>query len=99
MRCVDALDAANATSPTSSHSTLFDLLDGVNRCDSTLARSQCRAFGGECKTEADGYYPVCFITAAMGLVLLLLFIKPRVERLESLDIRHWRLKSPLILRE
>lgn len=52
-------------------------------CISDHGKAICADLGGECVTERDGYYMMSAVCVALGLAILLLYIRPTAKRLQS----------------
>jgi hypothetical protein len=61
-------------------------------CVSDHGKAACAAVGGTCVTERDGYYAMSVICIALGVALLLAFVKPTSRRLQALPLSAWRVK-------
>ena len=46
-------------------------------------KAHCAEIGGECITERDGYYMVSYICLAVGVSLLVLYVRPTARRLQG----------------
>jgi hypothetical protein len=62
-------------------------------CASRKEAPQCTALSGTCVTERDGYFYVGSICASLGILLLLLFIRPAILYLQKLDATSWRITN------
>ncbi|KAI8367620.1 acetyl-coenzyme A transporter 1-domain-containing protein [Radiomyces spectabilis] len=62
-------------------------------CISEEGKSLCKELGGTCMVQQDGYYIVGTVSVALGLAMLLFYIRPTVQRLETISKRLWRLKQ------
>ncbi|KAI5455406.1 hypothetical protein NCC49_000219 [Naganishia albida] len=63
-------------------------------CTSDHGKAVCADLGGECVTDRDGYYMMSFLCIALGVAILLLYIRPTAKRLQSLPLRFWRVYIP-----
>lgn len=52
-------------------------------CISDHGKAICADLGGECVTERDGYYIMSAVCVALGVAILLLYIRPTAKRLQS----------------
>ncbi|KAJ7071432.1 acetyl-coenzyme A transporter 1-domain-containing protein [Mycena amicta] len=68
------------------------LLTKVAECVSDVGKEACKAAGGECHIEKDGYYIVSAICMLFGIAFLVLYIMPTARRLQALPISAWRVK-------
>ncbi|KAI8929994.1 acetyl-coenzyme A transporter 1-domain-containing protein [Entophlyctis helioformis] len=63
------------------------------KCSEKLNRDKCAALGGTCEFRSDGYYTVNTACIVIGLVSLILFIRPNIHYFESLRDHAWRLRT------
>lgn len=70
--------------------TLHALNIVSNECTSDDGAARCRAAGGTCIIERDGYYWTSTICIIIGLVALLGFILPKSQHLQKLPAAAWR---------
>jgi len=57
----------------------------VTECVSDHGKALCKDINGICVTETDGYYIVCGICLAFGVIFLVAFILPTARKLQ----REW----------
>jgi hypothetical protein len=62
-------------------------------CSTEGGKDWCTQSEGTCTVERDGYYIVGTLCVSLGLLLLLVYIKPITKRLERLPKQMWRLNS------
>ncbi|TPX68781.1 hypothetical protein SpCBS45565_g02954 [Spizellomyces sp. 'palustris'] len=62
-------------------------------CLTDTQKAHCKSLGGECIVRRDGYYIVGIASVIIGLLTLLLYVKPQIERLHRLPDRAWRLRK------
>lgn len=63
----------------------------LGECSSDAGRQRCKALGGHCVVERDGYYYTSALCIAIGALTLLFFIAPVCRRLQALSQAAWRL--------
>ena len=49
----------------------------------------CKGVGGSCDTTTDGYYILCLVSAAVGMVWLI-WAWRTIKRLQEVDVKEWR---------
>jgi hypothetical protein len=64
----------------------------ATECVSDHGKARCKDIGGNCVTETDGYYIVCGICFAFGIIFLIAFILPTARKLQQLPVSVWRVK-------
>lgn len=64
---------------------------GVNDCSSPSEVKACEAAGGLCTVQLDGYYVEVVLCTVLG-VLWLWWAKPRINRLQSKEVREWKVQ-------
>jgi PAT family acetyl-CoA transporter-like MFS transporter 1 len=55
----------------------------ATECTSDHGKAVCADLGGECVTERDGYYIMSAVCVALGVAILLMYIRPTAKRLQS----------------
>ncbi|KAF7310551.1 GYF domain-containing protein [Mycena chlorophos] len=60
------------------------LIATVSECVSEEGKEACKAAGGECHIESDGYYILSGICMFVGALLVIFFIAPTVRRLQGM---------------
>ncbi|KAK0729814.1 acetyl-coenzyme A transporter 1-domain-containing protein [Lasiosphaeris hirsuta] len=86
LRLVDAFTTATCTPPPLSKEAPYS-------CALQPDKDACLATGGACTVQRDGYYSVNVICVALGVATFVLFIRPKVLRLQALPLRAWRLSG------
>jgi PAT family acetyl-CoA transporter-like MFS transporter 1 len=61
-----------------------------NECTSDDGKAHCRALGGTCIIERDGYYWTSAICVIVGTIVLFTYIRPKSKQLQSLPAAAWR---------
>jgi PAT family acetyl-CoA transporter-like MFS transporter 1 len=61
-----------------------------NECTSDEGAARCRAVGGTCIIERDGYYWTSTICVVIGTIALFTFILPKAQKLQRLPAAAWR---------
>ncbi|UZJ56758.1 hypothetical protein CBS101457_006078 [Exobasidium rhododendri] len=61
-----------------------------SECTSDDGKAQCRALGGTCVIERDGYYWTSAICVVVGTIVLFTFIRPKSKQLQALPAAAWR---------
>ena len=84
LKAVDALTEATC-SPTD-QSSFTDAF----ACNTKALKQKCKDANGTCDITQDGYYMVGILGAALGLISVFLFIRPRILQLERLPSSKWR---------
>jgi len=56
----------------------------ASECVSDRGKGECRALGGECVTERDGYYIVSTICIIAGIIIFITFIRPTALALQGM---------------
>ncbi|KIM47934.1 hypothetical protein M413DRAFT_16004 [Hebeloma cylindrosporum] len=64
----------------------------VTECVSDHGKALCKDINGICVTETDGYYMVCGVCLAFGVIFLVAFILPTARKLQRLPTSVWRVK-------
>jgi len=64
----------------------------VTECVSDHGKAHCKDIKGTCVSERDGYYIVCAICLAFGVIFLVAFIIPTARKLQKLPTSVWRIK-------
>ena len=85
-RAVDTLTEASCSVPT---------LTGMvaTSCVSEEGKRACEAAGASCITHRDGYYSTSLIAIGLGALLLGVFLRRAVARLERAPVSSWRLQK------
>lgn len=52
-------------------------------CASDHGKAECAKLGGECVLQQDGYYTVSFLCVALGVLILVGWIRPTVRKLQG----------------
>ena len=86
---------ANCIPPSTSN------LEGLKReiitssfsCVAEPDKRRCLEGGGSCKIATDGYYIMNMLCILVGVVTFWSYIKPAVQRLQTLPVKAWRLAS------
>jgi len=61
---------------------LTDHNASATECVSDHGKALCKDISGICVTETDGYYIVCGICLAFGIIFLIAFILPTARKLQ-----------------
>jgi hypothetical protein len=64
----------------------------ATECVSEHGKAHCKDIEGTCVSERDGYYIVCAICLAFGVIFLVAFIIPTARKLQRLPTSVWRIK-------
>lgn len=56
----------------------------ASECVSDHGKGECRALGGECVTERDGYYIVSTCCIIIGIIVFITFIRPAALALQGM---------------
>ncbi|KAK5163387.1 uncharacterized protein LTR77_010760 [Saxophila tyrrhenica] len=86
--CLPPTDPAVIKNPSSLKG---DLITQPFSCVLGAERDRCKAGGGTCMIERDGYYIVNVLCVVFGIVTFWGFIKPRALALQGLPLRAWRI--------
>ncbi|ORZ11442.1 acetyl-coenzyme A transporter 1-domain-containing protein [Absidia repens] len=78
---------------TVSRCSITDAKDNDFSCTSDSGKTLCKDLDGTCLIETDGYYYAGSLCVLIGLVMLLVYIKPVIRHLEQLPKRMWRLNQ------
>ncbi|KAJ3183714.1 hypothetical protein HDU85_002143 [Gaertneriomyces sp. JEL0708] len=78
---------------TSSACVLATGADKISPCHTEPYKQQCASAGGQCVVSRDGYYVVGVLSVLVGLVTLVIYIRPRAKWLQNLGEHHWRLRK------
>lgn len=70
-----------------------EILVKATECVSEVGKKQCKAIGGNCVVQRDGYYIVVTAGMLFGILFLVSFIFPSAKKLQSLPTSAWRLKQ------
>lgn len=62
---------------------LKNLLLAAAECASDHGKAECAKLGGECVLQQDGYYTVSFLCVALGVLILVGWIRPTVRKLQG----------------
>ncbi|KAM7186587.1 Acetyl-coenzyme A transporter 1 domain containing protein [Rhypophila sp. PSN 637] len=92
LRLVDAFTSATCIPP-SDTAKLSSSITQTFSCAIQADKERCIEGGGTCHMERDGYYMVNMICVALGIVTLLMYIRPKVLHLQDLPLRAWRLST------
>ncbi|KAL0080342.1 acetyl-coenzyme A transporter 1-domain-containing protein [Phycomyces blakesleeanus] len=60
-------------------------------CGSEDGKAQCKDLGGSCEITQDGYYYAGTMCVIVGLIMLIVYVRPVTKQLEVLSKRKWRL--------
>ena len=63
------------------------------KCSGSLAKEKCAEFNGTCSYVTDGYYIVNTACFFIGLVSMVFYIQPTMQKLQKLDDSEWRVKT------
>lgn len=93
LKLVDMLTVATCHPNLSAdHSKLKGpLITEASSCAVQADRERCENGGGSCVMLHDGYYMVNMLCVAFGSVTFLWYIRPKVQRLQGLPMKAWRL--------
>lgn len=64
-------------------------------CVTEHGKAMCTEQHGICSTSSEGYYPVSAGCILAGLVMYLLYIRPKSKALEKLPVEAWHVKTSL----
>ncbi|QKX63826.1 uncharacterized protein TRUGW13939_10997, partial [Talaromyces rugulosus] len=93
LKLVDAFTTATCIPPSTRPDTsklTGDLVTSAFSCALEADKSRCKAGGGECVIEQDGYYMTNVICVLIGVVTFYLYIRPTALKLQALPLRAWR---------
>ncbi|OAA61615.1 Major facilitator superfamily domain, general substrate transporter [Niveomyces insectorum RCEF 264] len=95
LRLVDAFTKATCLPGTPDPSVVLKgpLVTEAFSCAIQEDRNRCRAGGGICEVERDGYYIVNILCVLVGTVAFFSFVRPQVLRLQALPLKAWRLSN------
>jgi MFS transporter, PAT family, solute carrier family 33 (acetyl-CoA transportor), member 1 len=60
------------------------------KCSDEKSRTLCKTLGGTCEYISDGYYIVNTACFVFGIVSLIFYIKPTIDKLQILKNSAWR---------
>ncbi|MCO5598581.1 hypothetical protein L7F22_052678 [Adiantum nelumboides] len=69
------------------------LVNNSGECTSDLGKSACKAAGGHCIIERDGYFITSGICVVLGAIVLIGFILPKARQLQKLPAAAWRVST------
>ncbi|KAH8690564.1 acetyl-coenzyme A transporter 1-domain-containing protein [Talaromyces proteolyticus] len=93
LKMVDAFTSATCVPPSTSpdpSKLTGELVTSAFSCALEADRSRCKAGGGECVVEQDGYYITNVVCVIIGIVTFYMYIRPTVFKLQALPLRAWR---------
>ncbi|KAF4549292.1 Acetyl-coenzyme A transporter-like protein [Elsinoe fawcettii] len=94
LKFVDMFTAATCTPPSIPRKDLKgELVTQAFSCALESEKHRCVDGGGSCNITRDGYYIVNILCIAIGVVTFWGYIKPTVNKLQSLPLRAWRIAS------
>lgn len=64
-----------------------------SECTSDAGKAACKAVGGHCIIERDGYYITSTICVVIGAIVLFGFILPKATQLQRLPAAAWRVST------
>ncbi|KAG0168541.1 hypothetical protein DFQ30_004613 [Apophysomyces sp. BC1015] len=62
-------------------------------CVSEEGKAQCKELEGVCVMQQDGYYFAGTVCVVLGVVMMLVYVKPVVKNLEKISKSKWRLNQ------
>ncbi|KAJ2894232.1 putative membrane protein [Zalerion maritima] len=98
LRLVDAFTVATCTPPDSSSMLKEESSPGPRitepfSCALQPEKERCVAGGGVCEMQRDGYYMINVLCVIFGAVTFVMYIRPKVLKLQDLPLRAWRLTN------
>ncbi|KAI0030249.1 MFS general substrate transporter [Vararia minispora EC-137] len=92
LKGIDYFTVAHCAAP-ASDAGATSLTQSATECVSDAGKAACKALGGTCATERDGYYIVNALCMAFAVVFLVTYIAPTARRLQALPTSKWRVMS------
>ena len=80
----------NALSGKKKVGSFMDRAEPMFSCDIESERRSCTGLGGRCVIEQDGYFVVGILCILIGTLLFVSFIRPTIQKLQSLPQKSWR---------
>jgi len=95
LKFVDMFTIANCNPPTTliPEGLKGELITSTFSCVAESDKRRCLDGGGSCKIIRDGYYIMNILCILVGVVTFWAYIKPAVQRLQTLPLKAWRLAS------
>lgn len=91
---LQSVEAFTVSGCSAANSTVILTSDAAQlKCNTEHSRLECSTAGGKCDVLSDGYYPVSVACAMLGLVILVVIIRPLVKKLEAMSDAVWRLPN------
>ncbi|KAL1957370.1 hypothetical protein VTO42DRAFT_6050 [Malbranchea cinnamomea] len=90
LKLVDLFTQATCIPPNSPPADIKSPISQAFSCALEADKHRCRAGGGSCHVERDGYYLTNILCAVIGAVTFWMYIQKAVLKLQSLPLRAWR---------
>jgi hypothetical protein len=63
------------------------------KCSDSKAKDMCHSLNGTCSYISDGYYSVNTACFVFGLITVIFYIQPTINKLQQLPDQMWRLEK------